>query len=105
MMCAVTVRQIKPGSYEQFREAWEPDQWMPHLQRALVFRSEDNPDVVLSIGFFDADQETLDADVRDSPEVLAAEDRRLKRIAEFEDHVLMNGIFELVEEVIPPSQR
>ena len=23
MMCAVTVRQIKPDSYDEFRKAWE----------------------------------------------------------------------------------
>ena len=105
MLCAVTVRQIKPGSYEEFRKAWEPDEWLPHLERALVFRNEDNPDQVLTIGFFDADQETLDADVRDAPAVLAEEDRRLRRIAEFEERVLLNGIFELVDEVVPPDQR
>jgi hypothetical protein len=105
MMCAVTVRQIKPGSYEQFREAWEPAEWLPHLRRAQVFRNEDNPDMVLTIGYFDVDQDTLDADVRDAPAVLAAEDRRLGRIAEFEDRVVLNGIFELVDEVLPPDER
>ncbi len=33
MMCLVTVRQIKPGSYEDFRKAWQPDPWLPPLQR------------------------------------------------------------------------
>ncbi len=105
MLCAVTVRMIKPGSYEEFRTAWEPREWLPHLERAVVFRSEDNPDLVLTIGYFDADQDTLDADVRDAPAVLAAEDRRLRRIAEFEEQVVLNGIFELVDEVLPPDGR
>src|SRR4051794_23300185 len=104
MLCAVTVRQIKPGSYEEFRKAWEPDEWLPHLEHALVFRNEDNPDMVLTIGFFDADQDTLDADVRDAPEVLAEEDRRLQRISEFEERVVLNGIYELVDEVRAPSE-
>jgi hypothetical protein len=104
MLCAVTVRQIKPGSYEQFREAWEPEEWLPHLRRAVVFRNEDNPDLVLTIGYFEADQETMDADVRDAPDVLAAEDRRLQRIAQFEERVVLNGIFEMVDEVLPPGE-
>ena len=104
MMCAVTVRQIKPDSYEQFRKAWEPDPWLPKLRNALVFRNDDNPDQVLTIGFFDADQEQLDA-VRDDPAVLAEEDRRLRRIAEFEERVLLNGIFEMVEDVRHPDER
>lgn len=103
-MCAVTVRQIKPGTYEQFREAWEPDPWLPMLTRALVFRSDDNPDMVLSVGFFDAGVEEIDA-LRDDPAVLTDEESRLRRIAQFEERVLLNGIFELVEEVLPPDQR
>jgi hypothetical protein len=103
MMCAVTVRQIRPDSYDEFRKAWEPDPWLPRLERALVLRNEDNPDQVLTIGFFDADQETLDTEVRDDPAVLQAEERRLRRISEFEERVLLNGIFELTEEVLRPT--
>ena len=103
-MCAVTVRQIKPGTYEQFRKAWEPDPWLPKLTRALVFRNDDDPEMVLSIGFFDAGLEEIDA-IRDDPAVLTEEESRLRRISEFEDRVILNGIFELVEEVLPPDAR
>ena len=104
MMCAVTVRQIKPGTYEEFRKAWEPDPWLPRLSNALVFRNEDNPDQVLTIGFFEADQEELDT-VRDDPAVLTEEEQRLRRIADFEERVLLNGIYEMVEDVKPPDAR
>lgn len=103
-MCAVTVRQIRPGTYDEFRKAWEPDPWLPKLTRAIVMRSDDNPDMVLSIGFFDADVEEIDA-LRDDPAILAEEESRLRRISEFEEQVVMNGIFEVVEEVLPPGQR
>ncbi len=100
-MCAVTVRQIKPGTYEEFRKAWEPDPWLPKLTRALVFRNDDDPDMVLSVGFFDASLEEIDA-IRDDPAVLTEEESRLRRIAEFEERVVLNGIFELVEDVRAP---
>ena len=103
-MCAVTVRQIKPGTYEEFRKAWEPDPWLPKLTRALVFRNEDNPDMVMSVGFFDASLEEIDA-IRDDPAVLTEEESRLRRISEFEDRVVLNGIFELTDEVLPPGSR
>ncbi len=103
-MCAVTVRQIKPGTYDDFRRAWEPDPWLPQLTKAIVLRNDDNPEMVLSIGFFDADPDTLDA-IRDDPEVLAEEDQRLRRISEYEERVILNGIFEVVDEVLPPAQR
>jgi hypothetical protein len=104
-MCAVTVREIKPGSYEQFREAWEPDPWLPRLDRAIVLRNEDNPDQVLTIGFFNATQDELDTEVRDDPAVLESEERRLRRIAEFEERVVLNGIFEVADEVVAPDRR
>lgn len=102
MMCAVSVRQITPGSYEEFRKAWEPDPWLPNLRNALVLRHEDDPEQVLTIGFFEGGQADLDA-LRDDPEFLAREEKRLRRIAQFEEHVLVNGIYELVEDVAPPA--
>lgn len=98
MMAAVTVRQIKPGSYEEFRVAWKPDPWPPKLRNALVLRNDDNPDQVLTIGFFETDQGGVD-EIRDDPEVLRNEEARLRRIAEFEERVLLNGIFEVTDEV------
>ncbi len=104
MMCAVTIRQLKPGMFDEFRKVWEPDPWLPLLRNALVFRNEDNPDQVLTIGFFEADQDKMD-ELRDDPAVLTSEDQRLHRISEFEERVLINGIFELVEEVKAPAER
>lgn len=101
MMAAVTVRQIKAGSYEDFRKAWQPDPWLPKLRNALVLRNDDNPDQVLTIGFFDTDQEGAD-EIRDDPEVLRSEEARLRRIAQFEERVLLNGIFEVAEDVTAP---
>lgn len=98
MMAAVTVRQIKPGSYEDFRRAWEPDPGLPKLRNAIVLRNDDNPDQVLTIGFFDTDAEGVD-EIRDDPAVLRSEEARLRRIAEFEERVLLNGIYELVDEI------
>jgi hypothetical protein len=102
MMCAVAVRQIKPGSYEEFRKAWMHDPWLPRYQKALVMRNEDSPDQVLTIAFFDGTQEEYDA-ARDEPEAMAAEEHRLHRIDRYEERVLLSGVYEVVEEVLPPE--
>ena len=34
MICAVTIRMLKPGSFDQFRKEWEPRPWPPGLTRA-----------------------------------------------------------------------
>jgi hypothetical protein len=102
MMCAVAVRRIKPGSYEQFRTAWQHDPWLPRYEKALVLRNEESPDQVLTIAFFDGTPEEYDA-ARDDPDTMSAEERRLHRIAAFEERVLESGVYEVVEEVLPPA--
>jgi hypothetical protein len=97
-MCLVTVRQIKPGTYEEFRKAWQPDPWPPQLVRAEIMRNDDNPDEIVTIGWVDATPDELET-MRDSPEILEGEARRLERMAPYEDALLVNSIFEVVEEV------
>jgi hypothetical protein len=102
MMCAVAVRRIKPGSYQAFRKAWQHDPWLPRYQKALVMRNEDSDDQVLTIAFFDGTREEYEA-ARDDPETMRAEERRLHRIAEVEERVLLSGVYEVVDEVLPPD--
>jgi hypothetical protein len=62
-----------------------------------------DPDQVLTMAFFDGTAEEYEA-ARDEPEAMAAEERRLHRIADVEAHVLLSAVFELVEEVLPPAE-
>jgi hypothetical protein len=98
----MAVRQIKPGSYEAFRKAWMHDPWLPRYDRALVLRNQDDEDHVMTIAFFDGTPEEYES-ARDDPETMSAEERRLHRIADVEERVLLSGVYELVEEVLPPE--
>jgi hypothetical protein len=102
MMCAVAVRRIKPGTYEEFRKAWQHDPWLPRYEKALVLRNEDSPDQVMTMAFFEGTPEEYEA-ARDEPEAMAAEERRFRRIAQLEERVLLSGVYEMVEEVLPPD--
>src|SRR4051794_36205893 len=102
MMALVTVRQIRPGSYDEFRKAWAPEPWWPQLRKIDILRNDDNPDEVLTVGYLDLTADELEA-LRDSPEILESEMKRLERIAPFEEQLLVNGVFELVEEVTEQS--
>ena len=101
MMCAVTVRRLKPGTYDEFRAAWEPTPWPPQLVRAIVSRNEQEPDQVMTASFFDVHPSELEL-LRDEPDLLNAEDRRLARIAGFQEAVVFKGIFEIAEELRAP---
>src|SRR5262249_7700604 len=103
MMCAVAVRQIKPGGFEEFRTAWQHDPWLPRYERALVMRRDDAPDQVLTIAFFSGTPEEDDP-AGDDPERMAAGGRGLHRSAGVEERVVLSAVFELVEEVLPPAE-
>jgi heme-degrading monooxygenase HmoA len=97
MICALTVRKLKPGTFDQFREAFmesEDFETPPEgFVRFDMLRNFEDPDEVISFGFFDGTPEQL-------REVAAAEgyDRQLERIAPFVESVGADGLYEIVEE-------
>jgi hypothetical protein len=105
MMYAMVVRRLKPGTYDEFRRAWEPDtshDWPTGMTRIWIGRSDDDPDVIATWSLFEVDQTAYDA-LRDDPEWLAAEQHRMQRMAEFEEGVIASGFFHVIEEIVPPE--
>lgn len=93
MLCAHTVRRLKPGSYDQFVETFVPRGQNPPAGwvRFHMLRDLADEDVVVTFGFFDGSPEELEAsqdgggyqDLRDAIEPLV-------------DTVIANGIYEIV---------
>ena len=95
MICTLTARRLKPGSYEAFRAAWDvgaaagtPAGWT-NIYHA---RDIDDPDVVLSFGLFDGDVAALRA-----AQAAMGRNAQLDRISSQVDTVLLDGSFEVVE--------
>ena len=101
MLCAVTIRTIKPGTFDAFRRDWEPRPWPPELRRVLVSRNEQDPDQVLTASFIEVPLAEFDT-MRDHPALLRAEEERLARIAPYEENLVYKGIFEVVEDLAAP---
>ena len=72
-------------------------------QRIIDLRREGKDDEVMTMAFFDGTREEYE-EARDDLETMAAEERRLRRISEVEERVLLSAVFELVEEVLPPPE-
>ena len=51
---ALTVRKLKPGSYEEWRAAWEgdPENWPKGIQ-AYILRNLNDPDEIIAFGLTD----------------------------------------------------
>jgi hypothetical protein len=102
-MCAIVLRRLQPGTYEEFRRAWEPispANWPAGFLRSWLARSDEDPNVVATFAMFDLDHGGLDQ-LRDS-EWMHGEVERLGHVAEFEERLLFSGYFEIVEEILPP---
>lgn len=97
MLCALTVRKLKPGTMEQFKEAFIPagDVGAPAgWKRFYAIRNVAEENEVVTFGFFDGTLEELRASQQDNDDY----DRRRAAADEFVESVGADGIFEVVEE-------
>jgi hypothetical protein len=101
MLIALSVRKLKPGAYDDFRAAWQPDEFPSALQRAYHVRDVNDPDVVISFGFLEADVSDL-GDFRE--EVSEVEERRQAAMAAHVDELIVDGVYEVIEEVVPSAR-
>jgi hypothetical protein len=97
MHAALTVRKLKPGSFEAWREAWQPKEW-PEGVQGFILRSLSDPDEVIAFGLFEGNIEEMKA-MMDQPERRAEEEARQARMAEHVESVGADGIYEVVERV------
>ncbi len=97
MFAFLTVRRLKPGTYEEWRRAWEPDEWPEGAQRAYILRNRENPDEVIAFGFFEGDLEQAQAD----PRLREQQRARFERMAPYVEAMGTDGVYDVVEEVIP----
>lgn len=97
MFAALTVRRLKPGSYDEWRRAWEPDEWPEGSKGAYILRRLDDPDEVIAFGFFEGDVEAMRQDER----MQEQQRTRLERMAPFVESTGADGFYDVVEEVSP----
>ena len=99
MLCALTVRQLKPGTFERFAEEFGPREsdgtprgWV----RFDMIRDLADENRVVTFGFFDGTLEELERSQAEA----GYEDRRAA-VEELVEEVPVNGVFEVVREMTP----
>jgi heme-degrading monooxygenase HmoA len=97
MLCALTVRKLRPGSFEQFAQAFRPaDDAMPSgWVRFHMLRDASDEDEAITFGFFDGTLEEMRASFDDSYQ------QRLEAIAPYVESVGADGIYDVVVEEAP----
>jgi heme-degrading monooxygenase HmoA len=99
MLCALTVRQLKPGTFDRFADEFGPRQsegpprgWI----RFDMIRDLADENRVVTFGFFDGTLEDLERSQAEG----GYEDRRAA-VEELVEEVPVNGVFEVVREMTP----
>ena len=93
MLCAHTVRRLKPGTFDEFRETFgPPEEAPPGWVRFHMLRSLGNADEVVTFGFFDGTLEELERSQADG-----GYDEVRQRTDALVDEVIANGVYEIVE--------
>jgi hypothetical protein len=97
MIVMLTARRLKPGSWEQFRNAWDPgEQKPPGLQRAYHVRNIRDEDEVISFGIFDM---TKDQYHQWREEADSSENARVDALSAFVENEHVSGVYEVVDTV------
>jgi heme-degrading monooxygenase HmoA len=97
MIVMFSARRLKPGAWEQFRQAWDPaDNFPPGFKRAYHARNIRDEDEVISFGLFDM---SID-DYRNWREQTdAQENTRVDHISAFVENEHVSGVYEVIDEV------
>ena len=97
MICALTVRRLKPDSFDDFREAFlrganpddSPDKWV----RFDMVRNSEDPNEVICFGFYDGSADELRKSAGES-----GYEKQMEEIAPYVESVGADGMYEVVEE-------
>jgi len=95
MIVMFTARRLKPGAWDQFRQAWDPgDATPPGLQRAYHARNIRDEDELISFGLFDMTEEDYR---RWREEADAQELKRQDQMSAFVQNEYVSGVYEVVD--------
>lgn len=94
MHVALTVRKLRPGTYDDWRKAWQPGRAPEGAKGGYILRNVNDPDEVIAFGFFEGELGAL----RDDPDFAAEQQRRMEAMAPHVESVGADGIYEVVEE-------
>jgi hypothetical protein len=94
MFSALTVRKLKPGTYDEWRKAWGSEEDMPEGVEAYILRNLNDPDEIIAFGLIEGDIDEIRAMF--NPD----EDRkRQQAMAPYIESIGADGMYEVIERV------
>ncbi len=96
MLCALTVRKLKPGAMEDFKQAFAPPEDAeppPGWKRFYALRNLKDEDEIVTFGFFDGTLEEMMANKGQNDY-----DERRAAAEQYVESVGTDSVFEVVDE-------
>jgi hypothetical protein len=91
--CALTVRKLKPGTYEDWRKAWEGDpEEMPEGGEVYIVRNLNDPDEIIAFGLIEGEIDAIKGSFDEDKERKRQED-----MAPYIESTGADGIYEVIE--------
>ena len=97
MHAFLTVRKLKPATFDEWRNAREPEDWPEYARKAYILRNVEDADEVIAFGFYDADL----ARERENPRLREQQRARFERMAPYIESTGADGVYEVVDEITP----
>ncbi|HEX9351670.1 MAG TPA: hypothetical protein VF877_10405 [Gaiellaceae bacterium] len=95
MYCALTVRKLKPGTYDEWRQAWMSDEDnIPEGGEAYIVRNLKDPNEIIAFGLIEGDIDAIKASFDEGEE-----QKRQEAMAPYIESVGADGIYEVIERV------
>jgi hypothetical protein len=92
MKAVFTARRLNAGHYDDFRKAWEPDQWPAGFKGAYLMRDTADPDQITVMGLFDLSDDDA---ARLQTDLEPSERDRHERMAPHVADTLVSGLFDV----------
>jgi hypothetical protein len=90
----LTVRKLKPGTYDEWRKAWGSEDDMPEGVEVFILRNLKDRDEIIAFGLVEGDPDELRA-MMDPEE----ERKRQEAMAPFIESIGADGVYEVIERI------
>jgi hypothetical protein len=92
MKAVFTARRLNAGHYDDFRKAWQPDEWPAGFAGAYIMRDTADPDQIAVVGLFDV---TDDDAARLQTDLEPSEQARHERMEPHIAETMVSGLFDV----------
>ena len=95
MYCALTVRKLRPGAYDEWRKAWWPENdQTPENAEVYILRNRKDPNEIIAFGLIEGDIDEIMAGFDEEQEK-----KRQDAMAPYVESLGADGIYEVIERI------